>query len=100
MKTNTSLSKSGRDVPAGVSTLSRSDLESLVDELIKNTPNEDRVRKQMLAAGLNYSKDPIERMSLVLQAIEDAKPIATSAKPSVPPEKGNKRRERDHVQDL
>jgi CO dehydrogenase/acetyl-CoA synthase delta subunit len=45
-------------------------LESLVDELIKESPQEDRVRTCMLGAGLEYSSDPIERMENVLSALE------------------------------
>lgn len=45
-------------------------LESLVDELNKDLPDEHRVRTCMKAAGIPYSADPISRMSSVLSALE------------------------------
>jgi hypothetical protein len=45
-------------------------LEILVDELIKNAPHESRVRTCMEAAGLTYSVDPIARMNTVLEALD------------------------------
>lgn len=48
-------------------------LELLVDELIKDRPEEGRVKNHMLAAGLSYSKDPVERMNLVLETLQRAR---------------------------
>lgn len=47
-------------------------LEILVDELIKEKPQESRVRSYMKAAGLPYVEDPIERMNSVLTALNGA----------------------------
>jgi hypothetical protein len=47
-----------------------SQLEVLVDELIKDAPQESRVRSCMEAAGLTYSNDPIARMNTVLTALD------------------------------
>lgn len=48
-------------------------LEDLVDELIKESPQEARIRSFMKAAGLQYSEDPIERMNSVLTALDGAR---------------------------
>lgn len=48
-------------------------LEILVDELIKDCPQETRIRSYMKAAGLPYSSDPIIRMNCVLEALNGAK---------------------------
>ena len=45
-------------------------LETLVDELIKNVPKENRVRACMEAAGLEYTSDPVLRMKTVLSALD------------------------------
>ena len=45
-------------------------LESLVDELVKEDPSEERIRTCMEAAGLKYTLDPIGRMSSVLSALD------------------------------
>jgi hypothetical protein len=45
-------------------------LENLVDELLTEKPREEFVRREMAAAGLTYSVDPIERMNLVMAALE------------------------------
>ena len=47
-------------------------LEGLVDELIKMSPQENRIRSYMKAVGLPYSDDPMERMDSVLTALDDA----------------------------
>jgi hypothetical protein len=44
-------------------------LELLVDELIKECPQEARVRACMQAAGLEYTIDPVSRMESVLRAL-------------------------------
>lgn len=44
-------------------------LEELVDELLKESPKEDLVRKRMNAAGIPDSKDPIDRINKVLTAL-------------------------------
>lgn len=48
-------------------------LEILVDELIKESPQETRIRTCMKAVGLEYSADPITRMEHVLRLLEGAK---------------------------
>lgn len=42
-------------------------LEVLVDELIKEAPNEDFVKDYMKEAGLDYQKDPVSRINYVLK---------------------------------
>lgn len=41
----------------------------LVEELVKNQPNQKKIKDLMELNGLTYSKDPITQMSLVLDAI-------------------------------
>lgn len=48
-------------------------LEVLVDEMIKDSPHENRIRGYMKAVGLAYDADPIVRMSSVLEALEGAR---------------------------
>jgi hypothetical protein len=48
-------------------------LEDLVDELVKESPQESRIRTCMKAVGLPYTADPIERMNCVLTALEGAR---------------------------
>jgi len=45
-------------------------LEKLVDELLTAKPREEFIRREMAAAGLTYSIDPIERMNQVMAALE------------------------------
>ena len=45
-------------------------LESLVDELMKQKPQEERIKAYMQNVGLEYCTDPITRLGAVLQAIE------------------------------
>lgn len=58
-------------------------LEALVDELVKASPNEIKIRECMELAGLTYVVDPIERMNLVLSLMEGA-PSKSRRKPSSP----------------
>ncbi|HMN67040.1 MAG TPA: hypothetical protein PKC28_00745 [Bdellovibrionales bacterium] len=44
-------------------------LETLVDELLKETPQERVVRECMTKAGIPDSKDPIDRINKVLHAL-------------------------------
>ena len=44
-------------------------LETLVEELLKETPEEKVVRTCMSAAGIPDSKDPIDRINKVLMAL-------------------------------
>ncbi len=44
-------------------------LEELVDELLKESPKEEIVRKRMSAAGIPDTKDPIDRINKVLHAL-------------------------------
>jgi hypothetical protein len=52
-------------------------LEILVDELIKDMPQEEIVRTQMEAIGLEYKLDPVERLNAVLQALQFNEPKKT-----------------------
>jgi hypothetical protein len=45
-------------------------LEDLVEELIKDNPQDSLVRAYMQAAGLKYTADPVERMKLVFSELE------------------------------
>ena len=44
-------------------------LELLVDELIKDSPQESTIRDRMAAVGLDYLIDPIARMNVVLSEL-------------------------------
>ncbi len=44
-------------------------LENLVEELLKESPSEDQVEKKMKELEIAYSKDPIERINRVLEAL-------------------------------
>lgn len=41
-------------------------LEKLVDELLRHSPSEERIRAYMLEAGLDYITDPIARMNNIM----------------------------------
>jgi hypothetical protein len=45
-------------------------LETLVDELLKDAPEEKVVKSCMNAAGLHDTKDPIDRINKVLLALQ------------------------------
>lgn len=45
-------------------------LETLVDELLKDAPEEKVVKSCMNAAGIADSRDPIERINKVLLALQ------------------------------
>lgn len=44
-------------------------MEELVEELTKNRPNQNKVKKLMQEQGLDYSADPVEQMTRVLSAV-------------------------------
>lgn len=44
--------------------------DGLVEELMKQKPQEERIKAYMQNVGLEYESDPIARLTLVLQAIE------------------------------
>lgn len=44
-------------------------LELLVEELLKENPAEDQIRKKMSELELNYTEDPVERINRVLGAL-------------------------------
>jgi hypothetical protein len=50
-------------------------LEKLVDELLKTHPSDARVREYMREAGLNYTSDPVECMSLVMKKIDSLRTV-------------------------
>lgn len=45
------------------------DLEKLVDELMKDQPNKQTVKKLSVKLGLDYSVDPLTQMSTVLNSM-------------------------------
>ena len=45
------------------------DLEMLVDELMKDQPNKNTVKKISTKLGMNYSVDPLTQMNTVLQSM-------------------------------
>ena len=45
-------------------------LEELVDELMKQKPQEERIKTYMKNVGLEYNADPLIRLSTVLQALD------------------------------
>lgn len=57
-------------------------LEDLIDELIKDNPEENLVRLHMKAIGIRYTSDPVSRMSLVLEALEVARETRPSGRSS------------------
>ncbi len=50
------------------------ELDLLVDELMKDQPDEKLVRQLMLNVGVPYSKDPIERVNRVLLKMHPPRP--------------------------
>lgn len=45
------------------------DLETLVDELMKEQPNKQMVKKLSAKLGMDYSVDPLTQMNTVLQSM-------------------------------
>jgi hypothetical protein len=45
-------------------------LEELVDELMKQKPQEERIKAYMQNVGLEYNPDPIVQLGTVLEALE------------------------------
>ena len=45
-------------------------LELLAEELIKKTPSENNIKSYMEVTGLQYHEDPIERINIVLKALQ------------------------------
>jgi hypothetical protein len=71
--------KNQRDVlRAGLTT---EEYQTLVDELMKDRPNQDLIRKLMLKQGIAYTPDPISQMSLVLQSLSQ---MSLKTKDSIP----------------
>ncbi len=44
-------------------------LERLVDELIKDEPQEDLIQSMMAETGIPYCDDPVDRINRVLRAL-------------------------------
>lgn len=44
-------------------------LELLVEELLKEEPSENDIRKKMTELELTYTEDPVERINRVLEAL-------------------------------
>lgn len=57
-------------------------LEALIDELLKDKPSETKVRSCMEAAGLNYTTDSVQRMSLVLAEMDLLKETCQKNRPA------------------
>jgi hypothetical protein len=55
-------------------------LESLVDELVKDRPEEERIRHCVKAAGLKYDSNHVALMEQVLIALEGARMSRKSGK--------------------
>ena len=49
-------------------------LEGLVDELLKDNPEENFIKDCMEKTGIPYTKDPIERINYVLKALHFKEP--------------------------
>ncbi|MGZ3743752.1 MAG: hypothetical protein ACXWRE_15600 [Pseudobdellovibrionaceae bacterium] len=47
------------------------DLETLVDELMKDQPNKQMVKKLLVKLGMDYSVDPLVQMNTVLESMND-----------------------------
>ncbi|MDZ4677386.1 MAG: hypothetical protein SGI74_07730 [Oligoflexia bacterium] len=46
-----------------------SQLEALVEELLKENPIEERIEKKMKELDISYTSDPVERINRVLAAL-------------------------------
>lgn len=51
--------------------ISNSNLQLLIDELIKDHPNQKLVKKIMIDSGIPYSSDPITQMGQVLTVMNN-----------------------------
>ncbi len=49
-------------------------LEHLVDELMKDQPEDKLIKQYMKQSGIKYSEDPVERLNLVLKALHFTEP--------------------------
>ena len=49
-------------------------LEHLVDELMKDQPEDKLIKQYMKQTGIKYSEDPVERLNLVLKALHFTEP--------------------------
>lgn len=56
------------------SQISVESLEPLIAELTKDKPNSAKVKKMMQSHGLEYTADPIQQMSCVLEVMSDVAP--------------------------
>jgi hypothetical protein len=61
-------------------TVSVEALQSLIEELTKDRPNQARVKKGMFENGLEYTADPIQQMSVVLALMSQVSPDIRKAK--------------------
>jgi hypothetical protein len=57
--------------------LNHENLEALINELIKEQPNQKLVKKIMIESGMPYHSDPINQMSQVLTVLNE-KPVVNS----------------------
>ncbi len=55
-------------------------LEELAEELIKENPEEAVVKAHMKAAGLRYTEDSAERLTVVLNSLEKERSIRPHGK--------------------
>ena len=53
-------------------------LEELAEELIKKNPEETVVRAHMKAAGLRYTENAIDRLTVVLESLDKARTTSAS----------------------
>ena len=58
-------------------------LEELVNELIKDHPEESKIKHFMDQTGVRYTEDPIERLDLVLKALHFQEEIVENSLESV-----------------
>ena len=45
-------------------------LQNLIEELLKERPNKEKIKDLMNQSGLKYTSDPIEQMSTVLSMMQ------------------------------
>lgn len=59
--------------------INRETYENLVEELLKDQPEEKRVEAYMKKIGLDYTEDPLKRINQVLLALHSEKPTKEKA---------------------
>ena len=74
--------------------LNFSAVDTLIEELTKPKPDEERVAELMVNAGLNYQADPVARMTTLLDVLNGEKRSSGTAGPD------NSQNGSDHEQSL